>query len=270
MNAVRKAADLRHMIGMARAPSSGFGTNLFLTDAATERLASTGSLFAREFEGAVIVLRREPCFDRLYYAAADLGRLESALAQLDLTAGGVLVSDLVGRKDEVAPWAAAFTNAGFSNSTTILRMQRAQAGQAPAADTDSGVEVARAGDAEQIHAALLANFDVYIDQLPPLEETREAAASGTILLLRDGSRMAALLYYDRAGLSTRFRYWLVLPEYRTKGYGDRLIRRYFHDCAECRRFLLWVHESNSRAIPIYRWYGYKADSIVDVVFIKRQ
>jgi len=96
---------------------------------------------------------------------------------LDQTAGGVLVSDLVGRKDEVAPWAAAFTNAGFSNSTTILRMQRAQAGQAPAADTDSGVEVARAGDAEQIHAALLANFDVYIDQLPPLEETREAAAS---------------------------------------------------------------------------------------------
>ena len=136
--------------------------------------------------------------------------------------------------------------------------------------SDSGIEVARAEDAEEIHAALLANFDVYIDQVQPLEETREAAALGTILLVRDGERIAALLYYDRAGLSTRFRYWFVLPEYRTEGYGDRLIRRYFHDCAECRRFILWVHESNSRAIPIYRWYGYKADSIVDVVFIKRQ
>lgn len=269
MNAVTAAADLSHWIGLAKSAGSQFGTNIFLTGDAIEQLGA-GSLFAREFDGAVIVLRREPRFDRLYYAAAGAAPLESALAQLEWPAGSVLVSDLVGRKDEIAPWAAAFTAAGFSHSTTLLRMQRIQTQPAPAARAGLDVELARAEDAAEIQDVLLANFDPYLDQIPPIAETRQAAASGTVLLIRAGGRIAALLYYDRTGWTTHLRYWLVLPDHQTEGFaGDRLIRRYFRDCAGCRRFLLWVHERNTRVVPIYRWYGYKTDSLIDAVFLKR-
>jgi hypothetical protein len=33
---------------------------------------------------------------------------------------------------------------------------------------------------------------------------------------------------------------------------------------------LWVQETNQRAVPIYRWYGYQPDSTVDTILIKRR
>jgi hypothetical protein len=279
MNIVQNVAEFRQMISRAKATGSGFGTNLFLADSVLDGLVSTGKLFAQESEGAVIFLRRETSYDRVYYAVAHLSCLAVALSRL--TSGNVLASSLVGRKDEVAPWAAEYASAGFSHTTTLLRAQLAQTGQAPAegVEADSGIEVARIEDAEEIHAALLANFDVYEDQIPSLEEIREAAASGTILLVREEDRIAALHYYIRTGLTSRSRYWLVLPEYRTRGtnktiarstYGYRLFRRYLNDCLGCRRSIVWVNERNSRARQIYSWYGYKEDSIVDMVMIKRR
>lgn len=270
MTAIAAAADVRRVLTAAKT-GAGYGSNFFLADDAVERAAQAGALEAFEFDGAALVLCREPALDRVYYGAADPARLEAALARLgNLPPGRAFVADLVGREGEVEPWANAFAARGYTSLTRIIRMQRLSQG-ASSADTaaDPDIAVAGPGDAEDIHAAIQTNFDVFMDQIPGVDEIRRAAAAETILIARADGRIAALLYYDRAGLTTVFRYWFVLPEYRTTGWGDKLIRRYFRDTAECRRSILWVHERNSRAIPIYRWYGYKPDSVIDVVMIKR-
>ena len=263
-------ADLRAMIGAAKAGSGAFSTNFLLTDAAIEPAVRAGNVFALASDGAVVLLRRDPLFDRLYYAAADASRLAVALSRLELPPSGALVTDLIGRREEVTPWMTQFEEAGFSSRATILRMQRLLSEAPPVENRDPEVEVAEERDAEDVRAVIANGFDEFVDQIPSIAEIRRAASLGTILLVRDSGRIAGLLFYDRVGQTTVCRYWVVRPEYQGRGRDVKLMRRYWQDCRECRRFMLWVRQSNSHALLIYKWYGYKLDSIIDVVMIKRR
>jgi hypothetical protein len=259
------------MIGVAKAGGKGFATNFFLTDPAIESLIATGSLFALESEGVVIFLRRESHFDRLYYVAADEHYLAEALAKVAVPESRAIVADVVGRRDLLAPIVDQFTRTGYTHHTTLVRLQWMSSGDATPQTQDSEIEAAQEEDAAEILAALASNFDEYSDQIPSIDEIRRAAAAGTILVARDAGRVAALYYYDRSGLSSVARYWLVLPEYRGKRLlGDKVLRRYFQESAACKRRIVWVHEDNSPVLTIYQWYGYKLDSIVDIILIKRR
>jgi len=257
------------MVGEAKAAGRGFRTNFYLSDAAIESALRGGELLALRSDGGVLMLKRERDLARLYYAVAEPARLPAALAQLTDRVCGVLVADLIGRPEETAVFEPAFAEAGFSRYTRFLRMQKTMPAGLPTAEDDRLVKTAQPRDAEAVLAAIQGHFDPYCEHFPPLAEIREAIARGTILVIRDGPRLAALLYYDRTGLTTNFRYWIVEPGYRRHAYGDRLIRRYFRDCAGCRRSVLWVEETNARAIPVHRWYGYQPDSVIDVILIKR-
>ena len=270
MNPVVCVADVRRMIGAVKTDAREFGTNFFLPDAAIELAIRAGSFFALEAAGVAFFLEREPLFDRVYYSAADTRCLAGGLSRLGMPDSGALVTDIVGRPEDTAPWVQPFEAAGFSPYTRFLRMQRIFSGTLPQAGPDPEIEVARESDAQAILDAIGENFDAYAEHIPTIQEIRTAASLGTILLARDAGRVAAILYYDHSGLTSMLRYWLVLPEYRSLGLGDKLMRRYFQDCAGCRRSVLWVRETNRRAVPIYRWYGYQPDSTVDTILIKRR
>lgn len=270
MNPAVSVADVRRMIGAVKADARGFGTNFFLQDDVIEPAIRLGNFFALESAGVALFVKREPLLGRVYYSAADTTSLAQGLSRLNTPESGVLVTDIVGRPEDTAPWVEEFTKAGYSWYTRFLRMQRIAAGTPPSADPEPQVELAQEADAQAILEVIAENFDPYAEHIPAIEEFRQAVSLRTILLARDGRRVAGLLYFDRSGLTSMLRYWLVLPEYRRHGLGDTLMRRYFRDCPACRRFVLWVHESNHRALAIYRWYGYQPDSIVDAILIKRR
>jgi GNAT superfamily N-acetyltransferase len=263
-------ADIRRIIGAVKTEARDFGTNFFLPDAVIEPSIRAGHFFVLEAAGAALALLREARFDRVYYSAAGASCLAGCLSRLSMPDSGALVTDIVGRPEDSARWVQQFEAAGFSPYTRFLRMQRIFSGTLPQAGLDPEVEVAQASDAQPVLDAIAENFDPYAEHFPAIEEIRQALSLGTILLARDAGRVAAMLYYDRSGLTSMLRYWLVLPAYRRHGLGDKLMRRYFQDCAGCRRFILWVQETNQRAVPIYRWYGYQPDSTVDTILIKRR
>jgi hypothetical protein len=258
------------MIGVAKAAGKGYATNLFLADPAIEPLIATGSLLALECNGAVVFLRRESSFDRLYYAAADEHCLGEALAKVAAAESRTIVTDVVGRRDSLEPIVDQFTGSGYTHHATLVRLQRMSSGDVAPQTQNSEIEVAQEQDAAPILAALSSNFDEYSDQFPSIDEIRKAVAAGTVLVIRQAGRVAALLYYDRYGLTSAVRYWLVLPEYRGQRLlGDKLLRRYLQESAACKRSILWVHEDNHPVLTIHQWYGYKLDSMVDIVLLKR-
>jgi len=270
MLALSQVSDLRSFISSAKAAASGnFGTNLFLTDASLEPLVQAGRLSAFQSKGAAIFRKKEKLFDRLYFAAADPAALATALFSLASPESGVLVASLVGRRSDIEPWINQFQSAGFRVHATLLRMCRILPKAVSLKNPDPAVEASTERDTAAVLELLEASFDPYADQIPEVDEIAQAAAQGRILVARDAERIAALLYYDRFGLTTWSRYWLILPEYRTQGLNFKLMERYFQECAGCRRAILWVHESNQRAALIYKWYGYRPDAIVDIVLIKR-
>jgi GNAT superfamily N-acetyltransferase len=257
------------MIGAIKAVSDSFSTNYFLQDSAIAPFVNAGGLFAQKFPGAVLFLKQELYFGRVYYAAADSSCLAAALRQLSVPDNSELVADVIGRADVVQPCVEQFCSAGFSRYAGLLRMQRINSGVSDAKKIDASIEVALGSDIDAVHDAIIENFDTYVDQIPPLEEIKQAISLGTILIVRDAGVIAAFLYYNRSRLASTCRYLFVHPNYRRHGFYDKLMRRYFYECGNCVRLSLWVNETNHIATSVYRWYGYKTDLTVDSIVIKR-
>jgi RimJ/RimL family protein N-acetyltransferase len=259
------------MLAAAKVVGKPFLTNFFLSDAAVEPQVRAGEVEAFEAEGAAILLRREARFDRLYYAAAGEDCLKNALSEVAAEAERDIVVDVVGREDAIAPVVERFRESGFEKHDALVRLQRTTPREIGADAPDPEVETGRPDDAPEILAALANNFDAYSDQIPSLSEIRDAAAAGTIALVRAEGRIAALYYYDRAGLTCQARYWLVLPEFRSRrALGDKVLRRFLAACADAKRCILWVHQENRPVLAVYRWYGFAADGLVDTILIHRR
>jgi GNAT superfamily N-acetyltransferase len=280
--------DIREAVNRVKAAAAAFGTNLFSSDQALADAIGRGGISAAEFEGAALFRLREADFERVYFAAASPDALSDALRRSPVIPGGVVVSDVVGRPADAAPWVEAFRVAGFTRYNGFIRMQRVvQAGRAAPGNMARARAISRMlnpklrdaallpidrllpEDAPLVQQAIASQFDAYAEHIPGVEEVRQAAEAGSILIVRDGGQLAALLYYDRTGLTTTCRYWLAMPAFRGCGYAEMLMERYFEETTSCPRSLLWVQEKNRAAIPLYEAYGYKADGLAYAILIHR-
>jgi GNAT superfamily N-acetyltransferase len=171
---------------------------------------------------------------------------------------------VVGRESETAPAVAALSGAGFTPYKQFQRMSRAGG----ASGESTGVRLARLDEAATIHRLIHAHFDARAEHLPSLEEVQAATVRKTILIADAPDGIGALLFHSGSAVTTTLRYWLVLPQWRGKGYGHQLLEHYFADCAGCRRFLLWVQSDNARAIAQYERAGYRPDGLIDRILRK--
>ena len=96
-----------------------------------------------------------------------------------------------------------------------------------------------------------------------------AATDRKIMVIRSGATIAGLLFFEATGQSSLLRHWVVDPARRDQRVGARLIRRYFAECTDVRRFLLWVISDNDNAIDRYVHYGYQRDGLINQVLIRR-
>jgi hypothetical protein len=97
----------------------------------------------------------------------------------------------------------------------------------------------------------------------------DAAAERKVLVIRSGNAIAGQLFFEATGQSSLLRHWLVDSAHRDQRVGARLMRRYFAECTDVRRFVLWVISDNVNAIDRYRHYGYERDGLIDQVLIRR-
>jgi GNAT superfamily N-acetyltransferase len=236
-------------------------TNLFLPEPEVQALIERGEMEALAGEGALFLLRRLPEFRRLYFAADRSERL----ASLRLPPGEV-ITDVVGRAEDIAPLNNALAQAGFGPYKEFQRLARgSEPPVSPAADR---VAVARPHQAVRIHELIQEHFDVRAEHLPSLDEIAAAIQQGSILMMESGGAIAALLFHTTTRVTSTLRYWLVLPQFRGLGFGQALLDRYLADCRGCRRLLLWVQRDNHHAIARYERAGYRPDGLLDQILRK--
>ncbi|MDD5309569.1 MAG: GNAT family N-acetyltransferase [Deltaproteobacteria bacterium] len=244
----------------------GFVTNFFSTEAKLARWVDKRELSIAPSDRSVILLRRDRDFEHLYFFASDLAAVRAALqGQAGWTTP--LVADLIGREAEILESAALFVDLGYRHHTRLMRLSRIGGGSRVAPPSPDA-ELALASDAAEVLAMLEASFDRHAEQLPDEGEIAAAIAQGCILVVRDGARLAGLLFFERTGLTAYVRYWLVARAFRDKGVGARLMHGFFARCPDARRFILWVIADNENAIKRYAHYGFKPDGLVDQVMIR--
>jgi ribosomal protein S18 acetylase RimI-like enzyme len=242
--------------------ASNYSTNLFAGRDLIQAWCARGRLRVSASDEAVLVLRADRDFHRVYHVARDLSALTEALLQLP---PGRYTTDLVGRGNVLDQVCNSYAAGGFEHHTFLRRMSRSQA---PASlQPDEEVVEAVPNEAEEVALFLNRLLDPLSEQLPDRDELGDAARDGRLLLARRGRALAGMLMYDVQGQSAHLRFWHVDPEAQGEGFGRRLMASFLSRCAEARRIVLWVIGDNERSIAIYRHYGFETDGLLDRIMI---
>lgn len=267
---VRNRANLLEALERVRRLGAAPVTNWFAASERIDYWIGRDSLTYLPGANALLILRRDRGFHRVYHFAADLAALSAVLlsASGELSAHGVLTADLIGQPLDLEPGAAIYRENGFADHNALIRMVRLAP---PQEVTESNPEVEFAGPADvaSIAAFLGRLLDPYTDQIPDDDEIREAASRRNIILVRHGESLGGALFFETTGLTSHLRYWYVDGAARNQGIGALLIRRFFHLSSGSRRLILWVVRDNVDAIARYRHYGFRPDTLVDRIMIRR-
>lgn len=120
-------------------------------------------------------------------------------------------------------------------------------------------------DFEVLLKILEQNFDKYTERIPTLEKLKEFKNS--IYLIKEDNQIAALFVTEIKG-STRFmHFWLVISEFRGKGYGE-LIFKYCLNCdPEIKRYTSWINVKNNYSIKKHAEFGFVKDRIINFIYL---
>ncbi len=262
MEALPDWNSLQRWVAAVPRSALDYVTNLYAARAQIEDWCAAGKVEMLVADGTVLVVRPDRDFHRVYHVAPTLAALATALGKLP---EGRYVTDIVGRGEALDRQCRAYADAGFAARGFLRRMVRnPAAGLLTPAD---GVETADPDDAEDVAAFLDRLLDRFVEQLPDIQELRDAAFGGRLLLVRQGRRLTGMLMYDLTGQSAHLRFWHVDPAAHGQGIGRRLMGSFLSRCAHARRIMLWVIGDNDRSIAIYRHYGFEIDGLLDRILI---
>lgn len=264
MERLRDWEDWQRRIGAVPRAVATYTSNLYAAREQIEDWCAGGRLHALSAEQAVILLRADHGFHRLYHVARDLPALESALGRLPI---GTYTTDIVGHGDTLDPVCAVYAARGFVPHTLLQRMTRVGL---PSEMPEGDAAIASPEDAADVAALLARLLDPVAEPVPRIDELRREARDGRLLILRRGDLIAGMLLYELKGRTAHLRLWHVDDNARGLGVGRRLMRSFLARCTQAQRLVLWVIGDNERSVAIYRHYGFEPDGLVDRIMIRHE
>lgn len=257
-------------IQQVKAAAPNFCTNFFPAQSRLKAWIDRRELVFELHPKCGFFLRRDRDFHHLYFSASDPDSLEGTLPKLDRLDSRAITADLIGSEASLQGLLKAFSTAGFRPYSRLLRLSRGSQPGDPASSSreelsENRVTLADPSDASAVLTLIESSFDRYADQLPALYEVEHAITERQIFVVKRGSDIAALLFFETQGLTSTVRYWVVGDRFRSHGYGSMLMRHYWLSQANARRFVLWVRAANDDALSKYRHYSYAPDGLVDHV-----
>lgn len=270
MNLVEDIANAYEEIGKTKAIASNYHSNFYVPLETAQAWVNREEFFLHTENETSFVFKKDGDFYHLYYTAPSLEALNRALENLLDLDPMTLVSDIVGRKEDLEEVVELFVNHGFQERNILIRMTKIAEESTEDYSSNSQEEIlASKEDTDAIVDILNSSFDQYSEQIPTAGDIREAIGKKDILLLKREKNIAGLLFFNLTGLSSTLRYWFVSDAFRGRGIGSIMMHRYFYDCRTAKRFILWVDSNNNNAIAPYLHYGYTKDGLVDHIMFRK-
>jgi len=269
MKRVTEASVLQEAMSQIRRGAAEFTVNLFASNPKIEAWSTEGTLWMLPCEGALLIHRHDGELERVYHVASDQPSLSAALGKfVESMPDQLMVTDLVGRPEDVVPVTRTYQQHGFLTHAQLVRMHRS--GVQPAMKNGAtNVELANMEDVPKLRAFMERWLDPLSEQIQSVGELREAVVSQGVFVVRDGHDLAGILIHETTGQSTVLRYWHVAGNHHGKGIGSRLMRAFLARCATSRRIALWVIAGNLDAIAKYYHYGFNEDGMVDNIMVRQ-
>jgi acyl carrier protein/GNAT superfamily N-acetyltransferase len=130
----------------------------------------------------------------------------------------------------------------------------------------SKVQHPEVADFETIILYLEKTFDKHTERIPNNAKLRLLQES--CYIIKEKGKIAAVLITEIKGKNQELYFMVTLPEYEGKGYGS-ILMTHILNLPDIQRWIIWVDDSNKRAIEWYYKIGYKKDKLVNNIYINK-
>lgn len=267
MKFVQSEEELYHNISVVKKNAVQYITNFYFTGFKLKELIDNHKLYMINKENHISFLRENDGFYDLYFCSSNEGFLEKSLAEDLNNLTLPIVVDLIGEEKTIKKLEEIFIKHDFNYYTTFIRLSKMNNNTNILYTTDD-ILFAKQEDASEIYNMISVNFDKYCHHLPSLEEIKEAINKDNILIKKEKNRIIAFSIFGKIGFSSTRRYGFVDENFRGQKLYAKLSKKYFDECKNVKRFMVWVETSNSRIISIQKKYGYSYDNLTDLIMIK--
>ncbi len=267
MKIVQNEKEVYHSITLVKRDTDQYLTNFYFAGFKLNELIDSCQLFMIYSDKNIFFIRINDGFYNLYFCSRNKNFLGKSLEEDLLNIKSPIVTDLVGEEKKIEELKDIFIKKGFNHYTTFIRMSK-MGSNIDIKHNIADIFFAIPEDVIEVYNIISRNFNKYSEHLPSQEEIVDATSKHNILIKKEKSKIIALLFFDKVGYSSTLRYWYVDKYFRGKKLGAALIERYFDECKEIKKFILWVEKLNDKAISIYKYYGYNYDNKTDLIMIK--
>ena len=268
MKLINSIEHLKELIAYIPNLRKGYITNFFLNEEKHKVWIETNQFFYMQYEDCILLLfnHKEEGFANLFYYSVSLETLKLCLKQF-IQNNKTLVTfiDIVGREVMCTPVVDIIKSIGGKEETRFIRMSKIGKPTEITVHNENGLQYATTSDLIEINMLLHNYFDKQLEQLPLQKELEQMVENKSVIRCIKDDKVAGILIFDRTPSTLHLRYWLTLPDFRNRGIGSVLLRRFLLEGKDTNRQILWVMKSNENAIMRYEHYGFKSENMFDYI-----
>jgi len=229
------------------------------------KLEKSSTMTENQFSALLFIEKTRYDFWRLYFYIQDITELNWAIFKEK-----ALVAEIVVRNSKKEKWDSilqAFEKKGeFKKYDTFTRFYKEKLEVEIQEDDFSTLETPREEDLLVIQQLIEANFNVYSDRIPSVEELK--TLTKTTFIIKEKGQIVAFFITEKKGVTLEFRYWLVLEKYRGRKYGSLLMNRVLTNDPEIKRIISWISIKNTNVILAHKHLGFKEDGLTNYILYR--
>ena len=267
MEKIDSIDEVVELIAKIKNLRKGFISNFYLDKEKHSLWIEKGDLYYELIGNTLFLIKKNVGFVNVFYVSTSLDELKENIGILNNNSDETMMMDIVDRKEDCENITKAFLDLGFTLYCQLMRMSRKTSDVVNNLSND--VVFATREEAQDVLALLHKYFDERAEQIPYIEELEEYASQKRILLKKIDKKIVGFVIFEISRVSLYLRYWFVHPDYRERGVGSDLLRRYFYEGKETKMEQLWVICNNENAIKRYRHYGYNDENMFDYVITNK-
>ena len=254
--------DIYSIIDSIKQKADSWCTNFCINKVKLMQLAGRKQLSMISSKNSCLIFWKRSRDYQVYYFSIDLDDLKMLLQITQKNIKNSLVINLLNNNnmDEY------LLNCGFKKYCTLHRMVKFNREIIPLPSIENYQLMQ--SDAEYIYKIMAENLDIVSDQLPDIDEIKEAISVGEIIGVRSDitGKVASLIWFSVIGKTLELKYWLTAQSERGNKYGREIYSVFDKYSKGFKRIFLFCHE-NVWAAKFYERNNFKVDKVCDDVYV---
>ncbi len=243
-------------------------TNFYPNETEMSDWIKNGKFFSLEVsDAACFFVHKTEAAAFIYFFVKELCDLKPAFLQIiQLLDVRIMAYDYICKTDEERNFIKEIsTSCGFELHTSLRRMSFIL--KENIFEEDDDVTFAELEDIDCLFDMFNAAFDPVSERIPTKEQLKKYIKQKAVLICRKQRRIAGFAVVEIQKKTMYLKHLLTNSDFRRQGIAEKILKKAFFLSKGCIRFILWVIDSNTPAISLYKKFGYNFETLSNYTFV---